>query len=171
VQLTDVFDLGRLELHSGEGRRIETYVAIEPVELGGQRYTAASAQQTPVVLDVSQTTSGYSLRLRQEVLLSGPCMRCLQDATHVAVVDAREVDQPGGGEELDSPYVEGDELLLREWARDALVLALPVQILCSAACLGLCAECGVDLNEAGPDHRHERARDPRFAKLSELRLK
>jgi uncharacterized protein len=30
--------------------------------------------------------------------------------------------------------------------------------------------CGSDLNAAGPDHAHEREPDPRWAKLSELKL-
>jgi uncharacterized protein len=30
--------------------------------------------------------------------------------------------------------------------------------------------CGENLNEAAPDHEHEREPDPRFAKLSELKF-
>jgi uncharacterized protein len=97
-------------------------------------------------------------------------MRCLEEAGRTVLVDAREVDQPGGGEELESPYVSGEELDLHAWARDALVLALPVQIVCREDCLGLCPVCGENLNEAGPEHAHERTPDPRWAKLRELRL-
>ena len=50
-----------------------------------------------------------------------------------------------------------------------LVLALPVRILCTAECRGLCAICGANLNE-DPEHAHEREPDPRWAKLSELKL-
>ena len=110
------------------------------------------------------------MRLRTTAELSGPCMRCLDDAAVPVVVDAREVDQPGGGDELSSPYVEGEELDVAAWARDAIVLALPQQVLCRADCLGLCPICGENLNDAGPDHAHERARDPRWDKLSELRF-
>ena len=49
-------------------------------------------------------------------------------------------------------------------------LALPPQLLCREDCAGLCAVCGENLNEAGPDHAHERAPDSRWAKLSELEL-
>ena len=35
---------------------------------------------------------------------------------------------------------------------------------------GLCPVCAADLNEAGPEHRHEAAPDPRWAKLRELPL-
>ena len=84
------------------------------------------------------------------------------------MVDAREVSQPGAGEELDSPYVDGGTLDLGAWARDALALSLPRAILCRPDCAGLCVVCGADLNAAGPDHHHEAAPDPRWAKLSEI---
>jgi uncharacterized protein len=110
------------------------------------------------------------MRLRLDTPLEGPCMRCLAEAGHTVAVDAREVDQPGGVEELSSPYLEEDQLDLRAWTRDALALALPVQIVCREECLGLCSVCGEDLNRAGPDHTHEREPDPRWAALRELRL-
>ena len=166
---TDIFDLGRLQLASGSGRRVELQVAIDHFEFGGQTYALADAL-VPVLLDAARTVSGYSLRLRFNAELDGPCMRCLEGAAPGIDVDAREIDQPGGGEDLTSPYVDGDQLDLQAWARDSLALALPAQIVCSEDCLGLCPECGENLNTAAPGHAHERAPDPRWAKLGELRL-
>jgi uncharacterized protein len=166
---TDTFDLGRLGLSSGEGRRLELEVGVDGFEFGGQRYEVPG-ERVEAVLDVAHTTTGYSLRLRFETELDGPCMRCLEPAGHEIAVDAREVDQPGGGEELSSPYLEDQELDLRAWARDALALALPTQIVCRADCAGLCAVCGENLNEAGPEHHHEPEPDPRWAALRELKL-
>jgi uncharacterized protein len=167
---TDTFDLAGLRLTSGEGRRLELQVAIEPFELGGERY-AVEPPLIPVELDISRTTgSGYALRLVFEATLTGPCMRCLSDAAPVLDVDAREVSQPGEGDELESPYVQDGLLDLRAWARDALALTLPTRVLCRADCAGLCPTCGADLNEADPDHAHESAPDPRWSKLSELRF-
>ena len=166
---TDIFDLGRLQLSSGQARRVDLLVELDGLDFGGQRYTPET-RLTESVLDASRTTSGYSLRLRFEARLHGPCMRCLEDADTPISTDAREIDQPGGGEDMRSPYVDGDELDVHSWARDALALALPAQILCRGDCRGLCAICGANLNEAGPDHVHERAPDSRFAKLSELRF-
>jgi uncharacterized protein len=163
---TDVFDLGRLSLRPGEGRRLDLAVTVEPFALAGQEY-AVAAREVPVVLDVSRMTGGgYSLRLRFETALTGPCMRCLADAQPDFEVDAREIDQPGGGDELSSPYVSSEELDLRAWARDALALALPTQILCRDDCAGLCPECGKDLNVE--PHEHEKPLDPRWSKLRGL---
>ena len=165
---TNTIDLARLGLSSGEGTSLNASVEIEPVQLGGQRYTARG-EVADARLDISRTTTGYALRLRFGIRLEGPCMRCLEDAADQLSIDAREVDQPGGGDDLRSPYLEGDELDLMSWARDALVLALPVRILCSADCRGLCSVCGVNLNDE-PGHVHEREPDGRWAKLSELKF-
>jgi len=97
-------------------------------------------------------------------------MRCLADAELPVEVDAREVSQPGGGEELQSPYLVDGVLDMHGWARDALALALPNRVLCRADCAGLCAICGADLNQEGPDHGHEPEPDPRWAKLGELKF-
>jgi uncharacterized protein len=168
-QRTDIFDIGRLGLSSGEGRRLELGVPVADFDFGGQRYRV-SGGTVDATVDVAHTTSGYSLRLRFDTALEGPCMRCLDDAGRPVGVDAREVDQPGGGEELRSPYVEDDELDIGAWTRDALALALPTQIVCSEDCLGLCSVCGENLNRAGADHGHEPEPDPRWAALRGLRL-
>ena len=163
---TDSFDLGRLRLSPGEGRRLDLSVAVDAFSFGGQRY-GVEPREVPVTLDVSRMTGqGYCLRLRFRAELSGPCMRCLGAAQPPFEVDAREVDQPGGGDELSSPYVDVEELDVRAWTRDALALALPAQLVCRDDCAGLCPECGRDLN-AHP-HRHEPEPDPRWAKLREI---
>jgi uncharacterized protein len=168
LQRTDVFDLGRLRFTAGQGRRLDLHVQVDDLVLSGQRYPVTPSP-LPAVLDVSRMTGGgWSLRLRFTATASGPCMRCLEEAAPAFAVDAREVDRPGGGDELDSPYVSADaQLDLRAWARDALALALPAQIVCRPDCAGLCPTCGADLNH-DPDHAHEREPDPRWAKLREL---
>jgi uncharacterized protein len=166
---TDSLDLATLGLASGEGRRLTLSVAPGSFDFGGTSYDVQPAQ-IDATLDVSRMThGGYALRLRFAASLTGPCMRCLDPAEPNVAIDAREVDQPGGGEELRSPYVEGEELDLAAWARDAYALALPAQVVCREDCAGLCPKCGVNLNE-DPDHAHESDPDPRWAKLRELRF-
>ena len=168
-QLTDTFELAPLGLRSGDGRRLDLHVGIGDFHYAGEPYAVTPAM-VPVRVDVSRTTgNGYALRMRFTAALEGPCMRCLEPAEPEFEVDAREVSQPGGGEELSSPYVADEELALAQWARDALALALPTQIACREDCAGLCGQCGANLNE-DPEHHHEPAPDPRWAKLSELKL-
>jgi uncharacterized protein len=166
----DKFDLTGLRLTSGEGRRLDLQVRIEPFTLGTDSYPVVP-DPVPVRLEISRTTGqGYALRLRFDATLQGPCMRCLDPADATFEIDAREISQPGAGDELDSPYVEGGELDLGAWAHDALALNLPRAILCRPDCAGLCAICGENLNSAGAEHQHEAEPDPRWAKLSELKF-
>jgi uncharacterized protein len=163
-------DLARFVLRPGEGRRLDAVTDPGQLELGGERYTVAG-DSVEARLDLSRTAAGYAVRMRFTAQVSGPCMRCLEDAEVTVEVDAREVDQPGAqDEELRSPYVEQDELDLGSWAHDALALALPLQPLCRPDCRGLCPVCGVSLNDADPEqHRHDATPDPRWAKLRELK--
>ena len=147
--LTDKLDLESLHLSAGEGRRLELTVEIEPLVLGGERYVVQPLHPE-VTLDVSRMVGhGYALRLRFTAALAGPCMRCLTGAAPEVEVDAREVDRPGGGEELSSPYIHEETLDLAAWAHDAFALSAPTQVLCRPECAGLCPVCAVDLND-GP---------------------
>lgn len=168
---TELLDLGTLSLVAGQGRHLDLVVAIASLALAGQTY-AAEPKQVAVRLDVSRMTGdGYALRMRFTTAVSGPCVRCLEPAAPAVVVDAREVDQPGeGDDELASPYVDRQVLDLAAWAHDAFALAAPDQVLCRPNCLGLCPECAANLNDAGPQHHHDRPPDPRWAKLRDLRL-
>jgi uncharacterized protein len=170
AQNTAILDLGRFALSPGEARSVDLDVRLRELKLGGQSY-AATTERIPVRLDVNRMTGGYALRLRYAIDLAGPCMRCLEDAGRPVEIDVRELDQPGGGsDDLVSPYMDGDELDLEAWARDALLLELPAQIVCSDDCRGICPVCGENLNTADPDHGHEAPPDARWAKLSEIKF-
>jgi uncharacterized protein len=171
AQKADILDLARFAPSPGDGTRLDVNVDPGSFTYGEQRYEVPGGS-APARLDISRTAAGYALRLRFEAEIRGPCTRCLEHAELKLQVDAREVDQPGeGDEELRSPYVEGDELDLEAWSHDALALSMPGKFLCRTDCAGLCAVCGESLNDVDPAlHRHERGPDPRFAKLRELKL-
>lgn len=162
-------DLDALALRSGAAERIELDLEPAPPAVGGEELTFES---TPIAtrIDVSRTSSGWALRLRADVVVLATCARCLGPARLELAIDAREVEQ-GRAEDPDlrSPYVTEGLLEPVRWLRDALVLALPDRVLCRADCAGLCDVCGASLNDVDPaTHTHERAPDPRFAKLRDL---
>ena len=166
-----IVDLERLALSHGQARSLDLEVGLEPIELGGQTYSPAGGG-SEARLDVSRTSTGYALRLRFSSQLTGPCVRCLEEATADVEIDTREIDQGGtDDEELRSPYVSEGNLDLDRWANDALVLAFPSQPLCRDDCAGLCSVCGESLNDADPEaHKHDTGGDPRMAKLRDLKL-
>ena len=166
---TDIFDLGRLRLSSGEGRRLTLGVRLGDFDFGGERYEA----EPPLGSDARRLAHDRR-RLRAAPALrrglTGPCMRCLEPAAPVTPSTSREVHQPGGGEELTSPYINGEDLDVGAWAHDAYALALPAQVLCTPR-----MRRAVPASAARTSTRRARAPprpqpDPRWAKLRELRL-
>ena len=63
-----------------------------------------------------------------------------------------EVVEAEPEEDLDDQYhYQGNQLDLAPMLREHVILSAPMQPLCSDHCLGLCAQCGKNLNE-GPCH-------------------
>ena len=161
--------LRTIRLRPGEEHREEKEVALEPLWLGGQRYLPVP-EKVRAELAIAKASSGTVFELRFQTRLHGPCYRCLADAVVDVEIAGREYQatSPEGADELETPYVENDQLDLSGWARDALVLELPDKILCRPDCAGLCPVCGRDLNVE--PHVHEEVEvDSRWAALSELK--
>jgi uncharacterized protein len=163
------FDLRQARLRPGEEYRDELEVALSPFELGGQRYLPVP-ENVNAELVINRGTSGTTFELNFPVRLHGPCYRCLKDAVLDLRIRAREYQatSPGEADELTTPYVADNQLKLSEWARDAIAVELPQQILCRPDCAGLCPVCGENLNENPHEHEDERP-DPRWAALEGLK--
>ena len=99
-------------------------------------------------------------------------------AENAAPIDEASPDETGGddlsfGGEL---IVSAREAVLdlEEVFRQAALLEVPLKNLCRADCLGICASCGVNLNEESCSHVeescdvHESKRDPRWDALRRL---
>lgn len=162
------FNLRALKLRSGEQFQDEVEVQLSPLEFGGQRYLPVP-EAVPAELRATQTSNGTVFELDFVGRLHGPCQRCLADAVLDRDIAAREYQATNpDADELRSPYVLEDRLDLSAWARDALALSLPQQILCRPDCAGLCPVCGRDLNDEPHEHEDERS-DPRWDDLAALR--
>ena len=162
-------DLRSLGLRPGEVRRLTLEVDVEPYLLGGQRYEALP-QHLPAELEIAEVSGGTVFRLTASAHLAGPCMRCLGHAEVDVSVSPREFHDAdaGPGDERSSDYVVDDRLDVSAWARDAIALELPEQILCKPDCAGLCPVCGKDLNLEPHEHADQEL-DPRWEALESLR--
>ena len=130
------YPLRRLRLRLGDEHREAVLVALQPFDLGGERYLPVPAE-TEAAFEAQRATSGDVFRLSFRTRLHGPCMRCLRDAVVDVAVDAREyhATAENAPDDLRSEYVVDGELQLSQWARDSIATALPDQILCRH---GLC---------------------------------
>jgi uncharacterized protein len=163
-----VFSLRQVRLRSGEEYRDELEVAVEPLELGGERYLPVPDPLT-ADLAIQRASTGTVFQLAFRARLHGPCFRCLGDAVLEVPISAREYQATNpDSDELRSPYVADEKLDLSAWARDAVVLALPEKILCGPECAGLCPVCGRNLNDEPHEHEEETL-DPRWSVLESLK--
>ena len=69
----------------------------------------------------------------------------------------------------DVEYYQGFELSLTDYFEDQLILDLPMSVLCSETCKGVCQQCGIDLNTASCDCEEQNLNNP-FKVLKNLDL-
>ncbi len=146
-----MIDLAQLRLEPGVERSLDVPVTLPEIRIGGVVYAGPAAPAIARV-DITRLISGLLMRLRLSSTITGPCHRCLEGAAVPVSIDASEyqADHPEPGAEAEEvcDYLAGGDLDVATWAKDAIVLAMPLKILCRQDCAGLCTTCGVDLNQA-----------------------
>ena len=117
---------------------------------------------------------------RYTVEMSAECDRCLGRAKfpldasfdlfyrpmeNIAVEEEVEIDEG----EAEIGFYENGGMELEDILREQVVLALPMQKVCSDGCKGICPVCGKNRNETACDCRIETA-DDRWGALRKLQL-
>jgi len=107
-----------------------------------------------VTLTVDKGVGKAHIRVRTEGVGRFICDRCDEEFSQVVAGEVAVVfiqrdapfpeEQPG--DDLRSFMQFQEELDITTEVRDALMLELPLKMLCSEDCKGLCASCGANLN-------------------------
>ena len=165
-----MLDLRDLALRTGDRFESSFPLEIAPLALGGVSYQVLVPGNLGVA--VERVAGGFLVDVAFRARIYGPCARCLAEAT--VEIEARQQEfvptAEGGWEESGlSAFVDDLMVDVDGIAREALVLALPAQVLCSDTCRGLCPQCGRDLNQ-GTCECGEHASDERWNKLKDLKL-
>ncbi len=147
---------------------------VEPLEGAGTALARLNASPVEADLRAESVVEGILVTGRAGAGVTFECSRCLTEFPSELEVELCELFVGGSNRapqpEEDSYEVTGTEIDLEPMLRDALVLALPLNPMCSPDCKGYCAGCGQNLNEGectcSPDDV-----DPRWAGLEDLRAK
>ena len=75
----------------------------------------------------------------------------------------------GEDDDLEHETYQGDEIDLSNYIMEQVAISLPVKVVCSEDCKGLCSNCGNNLNFEMCACDKERV-DPRFAVLKNLKI-
>ena len=137
---------------------------------------AGVPEGSDVELDVRMeaVSEGVLVTATARAQVTGECARCLEPISEPVEVQCQELfayTADDGPDDAEGYPLQGDLLDFEPVLHDALVLALPLAPLCQEDCPGLCVECGAPLAQAGPDHGHSPAIDPRWASLQEATLR
>lgn len=151
----------------GEYRDIDVRPVFEDVHT-----ELAHVDATPISapLKAESVVEGILVTGRVGASATMKCARCLEPLTAPVELDLCELFTTPGHElpEEEAYRAQGSEIDLEPMLRDALLLALPLNPVCSEDCKGLCATCGKNLNEGACGCVHDDI-DPRWAGLSALR--
>jgi uncharacterized protein len=143
-----------------------------PADLGIEVLGVPEGSPVELDLRLEAVMEGVLVTGTATAALAGECAQCLEPSSdevevrfqELFVYDGQDVDPD---EELEVSMLQDDLVDLEPLLRDAVVLALPFQPLCTDDCPGLCIECGARLAD-DPDHGHDEPVDPRWAALSAL---
>ncbi len=169
--MLDTRELGR---RPGSMRQV-TRTVPAPADLGIEVLRVPEGSPVEFDLRLEAVMEGVLVTGTAHAGLEGECGRCLEPITdpqsnqvEVRFQELFVYPEHAISEEDDEvSTLENDLIDLEPLLRDAVVLALPFQPLCSDDCPGLCPECGVRLAEQ-PEHTHGEPVDPRWAGLAAL---
>jgi uncharacterized protein len=171
-----------LDLNKLHGPRQHVERTLEPAAFGPDEpdYRVSAPVELSMVVskvgaDAFEASGGLKTRLELA------CSRCLEpfDLPVNETFELRYVPQvaEAGGDEreienddLTTAYYRDGVLDIVDLLREQFLLVLPMKPLCGAACRGLCAQCGANLNRTectcGPAWE-----DPRLAPLKRLLIR
>lgn len=117
----------------------------------------------------TRTTEGIYIQGELESAATAECMRCLEE-TEVQLaftIDELFFYPPETAPAGENRVGEDGMIDLGPLVRELSLLSIPTKVLCREDCLGLCQNCGANLN-LGDCGCAEEEIDPRLAKLQEL---
>ena len=159
-----VFDTRELSRRAGTMREVERTVPA-PADLRLEVIEVPEGSDIELDLRLEAVVEGGLVTGTATVQLQGECARCLTGIEDDMSFDLQELFfHPGREVDEEERLVEDESIDLEPVLRDAVVMDLPFTPLCREDCLGLCPECGANLND-DPDHEHDLAVDPRWSKL------
>jgi uncharacterized protein len=165
-----LLNLAELPLRSGERYERVFPLELDPIVLGGIDHPVLVPGGVDVTVD--RVIGGYLVGVTLDAKVYGVCARCLGEAVVQVHAEQQEFGPTakGGWEESElSEFIEALVVDIDGLAREALILALPPQIVCADECRGLCAVCGKDLNKE-PCGCSDDTIDQRWSRLKDLRL-
>ena len=131
-----------LDINDFSRRDGDTLLIDQQIDLSA---TEPSFSEVRVTGKLRNVVGVMTFRATVSGIYIGQCDRCLEDAVIPLQSELKTVLTLDSSED-ESVSVEDGRIDLELTAYDALVLELPIKILCKEDCRGLCPSCGKNLN-------------------------
>lgn len=118
-------------------------------------------------LRLSRTKEGVLLQAQLQTAVDAECYRCLDNTTHTINLNIQELFAYQSYASAVFHIYEDANLDMGPLLREEVLIEASHGTLCQANCLGLCPECGANLNHQACDCDRDYI-DPRFAILKNL---
>lgn len=174
-----IVDVSKLKWGSGETIHLNMEVMLPSVEGvldgtdNGKEEDVTFSEPTRLSLDVTKTGQLFLINGNVRAKLNLTCVRCLEPYSMAVETAFNETyfqeEKAGELKELGEEYISfvGDSIDITPEVLKAIILELPMKMLCSPDCKGLCPGCGRNLNE-GDCQCVQDSVDPRLGILKEL---
>jgi uncharacterized protein len=161
-------DVARLD----EGlNRLEVVVGFPALEL---EWPGTGFDPIELRVDVARMGNDLQIDGHFRTRLHGICDRCLVEFDRELRGEFRALARRGNreahelGDQDGVLFYDGPLLDLTSEVRDAILLQMPIQLICRDDCRGLCSVCGGQHTAAACDHAPRKV-DPRWAALESAR--
>ena len=131
-------------------------------------------EKHPVKLVITnQGDKVLTVKGEADVCLEMPCSRCLDPVKvpfHLEIdqkVDMKQTDEDRAADLDEQFYINGYNLDVDQLVGNELTLNLPMAVLCSDDCKGICDRCGTNLNHETCDCDN-RPLDPRMSVIQDI---
>ena len=173
-----------LSVKEMEVRKVRFDETFEPgqIDFSGEELEQKSSLKAAGSAELFANTDGeVRIQGRYQVEMGAQCDRCLGRAvfpldnrfdlfyrpmSFIAREEEVEIDEG----EAEIGFYEGGGMELEDILREQVLLALPMQRVCSEACKGICPVCGKNRNETACDCRVEATDDRWGAQLRKLQI-
>ncbi len=138
------------ELLSVTDKKMEVPVNIEMQRFVSRMCDYEIIKKEPLLVSLHNTgRRTFTLETTVDITLLMQCGRCLENVEqNLHFVVKKEIDMNESGEDSQDElfYISEDKLNVEELIYNEILVNLPMKVLCSKNCKGICNRCGANLN-------------------------
>ncbi|MBQ3665475.1 MAG: DUF177 domain-containing protein [Lachnospiraceae bacterium] len=166
IELSDILSV--------KDKELDVQADIEMERFTSKMGDYAIADRSPLNIHLKNMgKKKFSMKFLIDLSLIIPCDRCLTDVKYdmnIEVhkeIDMNESDTDGVDIEDEYFYISDHKLDIEAFVYNEILINLPMKVLCSENCKGICNRCGANLNSQTCDCDTTEL-DPRMSKIRDI---